>query len=126
MEKIDSLFLNFGLESRNLRLGLSTYGMNPFGNLSTNHSSWPVLLTIYNLSPWLCIKRKYMMLSIMIYGPIKLGSDIYVYLIPLIEDLKLLWDKGVDVDDSYFGEKFKMHAMLFLHNQQLSCIWYFG
>ncbi|XP_058751501.1 uncharacterized protein LOC131624571 [Vicia villosa] len=34
-----------------------------------------------------------------------------VYLSPLIEDLKLLWDKGVD--DAYSGERFKMRAMLF-------------
>ncbi|XP_050889050.1 uncharacterized protein LOC127094234 [Lathyrus oleraceus] len=40
-KKIDSLFQNFGLEPRNLRPGLATDGMNPFGNLSTNHSSWP-------------------------------------------------------------------------------------
>lgn len=68
-KKIDSLFLDFGLDSRNLRLGIATNGMNPFGNLTTNHSSWPVLLTIYNLSPWLCIKCKYMILSMMISGP---------------------------------------------------------
>ncbi|XP_045831587.1 uncharacterized protein LOC123922980 [Trifolium pratense] len=37
-KKIDSLFPNFGKESRNLRLGLATDGMNPFGNQSTNHS----------------------------------------------------------------------------------------
>ena len=51
--KIDGLrrliykeFLEFVKESRNLRLGLVTNGMNPFGNLSSNHSSWPVLLVI--------------------------------------------------------------------------------
>jgi len=29
----------FGKESRNLRLGLATDETNPFGNLSSNHSS---------------------------------------------------------------------------------------
>nr|KYP34267.1 hypothetical protein KK1_044801 [Cajanus cajan] len=38
-------------ESRNLRIGLATDGMNPYGNLSSKHSSWPVLLVIYNLPP---------------------------------------------------------------------------
>ena len=47
-KKIDSLFTNFGKESRNLRLGLATDGMNPYGNLSSQHTSWPVLLIIYN------------------------------------------------------------------------------
>lgn len=49
----------------------------------------------------------------MIFGSIQPVNDIYVYLSPLIEDLKLLWDKGVDFDNAYSGEKFKMHAMLF-------------
>ena len=40
-----------------------------FGNLSTNHSSWSILLMIYNLPPWLCMKQKYIMLSMMISGP---------------------------------------------------------
>jgi len=64
--------------------------MNPFGNLSSNHSSWPVLLVIYILPPALCMKRKYMMLSMMISSPKQLGNDIDVYLNPLIEDLKLM------------------------------------
>jgi len=38
-KKIDRLFPNFGKEARNLRLGLASDGMNPYGNLSTQHSS---------------------------------------------------------------------------------------
>lgn len=87
--------------------------MNPFGNMSTNHSSWHVLLMIYNISHWLCMKRKYMMLSMMISRSRQPGNNIYVYLSSLIGYLKLLWDKYVDVDDAYSGEKFKMHAILF-------------
>ena len=75
--------------------------------------SWPVLLLIYNLSSWLCMKRKYMMLSMMISCPKQLGNDIDVYLSPLIEDLRLLWEEGVDVDDAYTGDNFKLRAMLF-------------
>ena len=68
-KKIDGLYPDFGNEPRNLRLGLASDGMNPYGTLSTQHSSWPVLLVIYNLPPWLCMKRKYMMLFMMISGP---------------------------------------------------------
>jgi len=82
--KIDSLYLDFGKEARNLRLGLASDGMNPYGNLSTQHSSWPVLLVIYNFPPWLCIKQKYMILSMMISGPRQPGNGIDVYLSPLI------------------------------------------
>ncbi|XP_058769046.1 uncharacterized protein LOC131642899 [Vicia villosa] len=112
-KKIDSLFPNFGKESRNLRLGLSIDGMNLFGNRNTNHSSWPVLLMIYNLSPRLCMKRKYIMLLMMISGPKQLGNDIDVYLSPLIDDLRVLWEEGVDVFYAHSSEQFNMRAMLF-------------
>ena len=87
--------------------------MNPFGNLSNNHSSWLVLLVIYNLPPTLCMKCKYMMLCMMISGPKQPENDINVYLNPLIEDLKLLWNDGVDVFDAFKNESFRLHAMLF-------------
>ena len=112
-KEIDDLYPEFGKEKRNLRLGLATDGMNPFGNLSSNHSSWPVLLVIYNLPPSICMKRKYIMLSMMISGPKQPGNDIDVYLKPLIEDLKLLWEEGVDVFDAHSRDYFKMRAMLF-------------
>jgi len=103
-KNIDKEFPKFGKESRKLRFGLVTDGMNPFGNLCSNHSSWPVLLVIYNLPPALCMKCKYMMLSMMFFGPKQLGNDINVYLNPLIEDLKLLWNEGVDVFDAFKNE----------------------
>ena len=87
--------------------------MNPFGNLSTSHSSWPVLLMIYNLPPWLCMKRKYVMLCMMITGPRQPGNDIDVYLTPLVEDLRKLWVDGVDVFDASVGQTFRLRAMVF-------------
>jgi len=57
-KKIDSLFPEFESDPRNLRVGLATDGMNPYGNLSSKHSLWPVLVIIYNLSYWLCMKRR--------------------------------------------------------------------
>ena len=84
-KSIDRLHKTFGQEVRNLRLGLCTDGMKPFGNLISQYSSWPVLLVIYNLPPWLCIMNcKYIMLSLLISGPKQLGNDIDVYLAPLI------------------------------------------
>ncbi|XP_027915074.1 uncharacterized protein LOC114174430 [Vigna unguiculata] len=112
-KKIDSMFPNFSNDSRNIRFGLATDGMNPYGNLSSKHSSWPVLLVIYNLPPWLCMKRKYVMLSLMISGPRQPGNDIDIYLTPLVEDLKMLWEEGVDMFDGYTSDSFKLHAMLF-------------
>jgi len=111
-KKFDDEFTEFDKESRNIQLGLPTNRMNSFGNMSTNHSSWLVLLVIYNLPPGLCMKQKYM-LSMMISGSKQPGNDIDVYISPLIEDLKLMWDQGVEVFDGFSNETFKLHAMLF-------------
>ena len=49
--KIDIKFPDFGGEPRNIRLGLCTDGMNPYGNMSSRHSTWSVFVCIYNLPP---------------------------------------------------------------------------
>ena len=110
---IDTRYPDFGKEMRNIRFGLSSDGINPFGNMSSRHSTWPVLLCIYNLPTWLCMKRKYIMMSLLIQGPKQPGNDIDVYLAPLIDDLKTLWGEGVDVYDAYRKEHFQLRAMLF-------------
>ena len=50
-KSIDRVHKTFGDEERNLRLGLCTDGMNQFGNLSSQHRTWPAMLVIYNLPP---------------------------------------------------------------------------
>ncbi|KAL2905095.1 Protease HtpX-like protein 2 [Bienertia sinuspersici] len=110
---IDAIYRDFSKEERNLRLALSTDGMNPFGSLSSTHSTWPVILVTYNLPPSLYMKRKYMMLSLLISGPKQPGNDICVYLAPLIADLKKLWEQGVEVFDAHRNETFMLRAMLF-------------
>lgn len=111
-KSFDAKYPDFGNESRNLRLALSTDGMNPHGNLSTQHSTWPVVLAIYNLPPAVCMKRKYLMLSILISGPKQPGNDIDIYLAPLLDDLRLLWEEGVRVFDSFKNEYFILRATL--------------
>ncbi|GKA10964.1 CACTA transposable element [Tanacetum coccineum] len=100
-------------EPRNVRLGLAADGFNPFGNLSHSYSMWPVILTTYNLPPWLCMKESSFMLTLLIPGPKSPGKDIDVYLRPLIDDLKVLWAKpGVETIDVATGLKFNMRAMV--------------
>ncbi|GKC35601.1 hypothetical protein Tco_1047985 [Tanacetum coccineum] len=53
----DTKYPDFAAEPRNVRLGLAADGFNPFGNLSQSYSMWPVILTTYNLPPWLCMKE---------------------------------------------------------------------
>ncbi|XP_056683319.1 uncharacterized protein [Spinacia oleracea] len=111
--KINTDFPDFAREDRNLRLALATDGMNPFGGQSSSYSVWPVIMVIYNLPPELCMKRKYMMMSMLISGPKQPGNDIDVYLAPLIEDLKMLWDTGVEVFDASCNENFTLRAMVY-------------
>ncbi|KAL4580605.1 hypothetical protein LXL04_016805 [Taraxacum kok-saghyz] len=110
---INHEFEEFGDEIRNIRFGLSADGINPFRNMSSRHSTWPVLLCIYNLPPWLCMKRKYIMMSLLIQGPKQPGNDIDVFLAPLIEDMKKLWNSGVEVYDAYKKENFELRAMIY-------------
>ncbi|XP_074361820.1 uncharacterized protein LOC141702002 [Apium graveolens] len=84
--------------------------MLPEGNRS-DHSTWPVLLSIYNLPPWLCMKRKYIMLILLISRPNQPGNDIDVYLQPLIEDLQKLWH-GKEVYDAFKKESFILRGIL--------------
>ncbi|MBJ3415111.1 hypothetical protein JGB96_23555, partial [Salmonella enterica subsp. enterica serovar Derby] len=68
---------------------------------------------MYNIPPWLCMKRKYILISLLIQGPKQPGNDIDVYLAPLLEDLVTLWNEGVQVWDAYKRENFTLRAMLF-------------
>jgi hypothetical protein len=61
--------------------------MNLFGENRTMHNIWPVILAMYNLPTWLCHKRKYLILFILIQGPKQAGTDIDVFLEPLMEDM---------------------------------------
>jgi hypothetical protein len=76
----DLQYKPFGSESRNIRFALSTYRINPFGENRTMHNTWLVILTMYNLPIWLCHKRKYLMLSILIQGLKQPSTNIDVFL----------------------------------------------
>ena len=94
-KSFDSKYIEFSSKPRNVRLGLATDGFNPYGIMSSTYSTWPVILIPYNLPPWMCMKRSSFMLSLLIPGPTSPGNDIDVYLQPLVEELKELWDFGV-------------------------------
>ena len=89
--------------------------MNPFGEWSSSHSTWPVTLCMFNLPSWLCMKRKYMLMPLFIQGPKEPGNDIDVFLRPLVDELLLMWkDEGVRVWDEYKQENFNLRALLFV------------
>ena len=84
------MYLDFAKEPRNVKFALSTDGMNLFGDLNTSHSTWPMVLSSYNLPPWLSMKQKYLMVSNLIQGPTQPDNDVDVFLEPLMEDMATL------------------------------------
>jgi hypothetical protein len=112
---IDSVYPGFALEERNIRLGLALDGVNPFSNQSLSHSTWPVVLLNYNLPPWLVTKRFFLMLALLIPGKESVTSEnVDVYLAPLIEELKQLWEgiEAVDASAERVNRKFTLKAIL--------------
>lgn len=128
----------------NLSLVLSTDGLIRFGNFSTNHASWNILLINYNLSMWFCMKCKFMMSSMIILGMRQFGKNINVDLSPLIEYLRVLWKEYIKVDsmlfctindflayNSVFGHNVKGHKVCPIceidtcHKQQKNWIYFF-
>jgi len=89
-KSFDLEYPSFAEDSRNVRLGLASDCFNPFGNMSTSYSVWPVVLIPYNLPPWMCMKDSYFIISTLIMGPKAPGNDIDVYLQSLIDELKEL------------------------------------
>jgi hypothetical protein len=111
-KRFDEQHKFFSADPRNVRLGLASDGFNPFGMMSTSYSMWPVVLVPYNLPPWVCMKQPNFMLSLLIPGPNSPGNDIDVYLQPLIDDLKELWDVGIETYDASSSRNFQLHAAL--------------
>ncbi|XP_071676770.1 uncharacterized protein [Lolium perenne] len=113
--KIEREFKDFAADARNIRFGLSTDGMNPFGEQSYSHSTCPLTLCIYNIPHWLCMNLKLIMMPLLIQGPKQPGNDIDVYLRPLVDELLQLWGRpGVRVWDEHKEEEFDLRALLFV------------
>jgi hypothetical protein len=55
-------------EPRNVWLGCAMDGVNPYSNNSASHCTWPIMLVLYNLPPWLAIQKRHIMLSAIVPG----------------------------------------------------------
>lgn len=86
-DAINERWPDFSLEPYNLRLGLAADGINPYKNMSSTYSCWPIMLVVYNFPPSLCMTDEFTFLSMLIPGPKQPGNDIDVYLEPLIDEL---------------------------------------
>jgi len=89
-KSFELLHPEFSPNSRNVRLSLISNRFNSLENMSTSHSTWPVMLVPYNLPHWMCMKQTSFILSLIIPCPSSPGMGIDVYLQPLIEELQEL------------------------------------
>ena len=78
--------------------------------MSLSYSVWLVVMTVYNLPSWLYAKDPYKMLTLLIPSPNALRKDIDVFLRPLVDDLKELWEEGVVVRDAASKTSFRIWA----------------
>ena len=102
----DSKHLEFSSDPRNVKLGLAADGFNLFEIMSTSHSTWPIMLVSYNLPPRLCMKQSSLILSLVIPSPTSPGIAMDVYLESLVEELRELWNVGVQTYDASSKEVF--------------------
>ncbi|XP_052625778.1 uncharacterized protein LOC111885117 [Lactuca sativa] len=92
-QEFDKRYPKFANEPRNVRLGLAADGFNPFCNMNQSYKSS-------------------FMLILLIPGSKSPAKDIDVFLRPLVDELKMLWDEGVQMRDAATNTIFTMHATL--------------
>ncbi|XP_074342562.1 uncharacterized protein LOC141680162 [Apium graveolens] len=109
---MDARYSQFSSENRNIRLGLTADGFNPFRTMNTNHSTWPIVLVNYNLPPWLCMKPENLILSTLISGPDSPKNSIDVYMQPLVAELTELWNEGIQTYDAFTDQTFILRASI--------------
>lgn len=111
-KEFDRIHLDFAADPRNIKLGIATDGFNPFGNMSTSYSMWPVFVVPYNLPPWACMDQSNFMMSLLIPGPESPGKDFDVFMEPLVEELLQLWTGVPTYDALSPEEKFNLRAAI--------------
>ena len=59
---------HFKEEPCNLMISLAADGVNPFAQMKSIYTVWPIFVINNNIPPWLLIKREHIMLSMIIPG----------------------------------------------------------
>jgi hypothetical protein len=66
---------------------------NPYGLMAAPYTCWPVFVIPLNHPPDICFQRQNIFLSLII--PRHPGSDMGVYMEPVIDELVSAWEKEV-------------------------------
>ena len=130
----DNVDPTFGNDPWNTHFALAANGVNPFKQNRSTWSTWPVLLLNYNLPPWSCIKKFFVLLALLIPGKQLVTCEVFdLYLEPLVEELLELWEgvQAYDITKDVGHRVFRLRAMLlctihgtvggFLHQGFVAC-----
>jgi hypothetical protein len=111
----DNVDPTFRDDARNIHFALAADGVNPFKQTRSSWSTWPVMLLNYNLPPWLCMKKFFVMLALLIPGKDSVTSEVFdVYLEPLVEEIQQLWNgiSAYDITKDRGERTFNLRAVL--------------
>ena len=72
-------------------------GVNPYSLQNTNYYVWPVIVINNNIPPWLSVKNEHLMLALIVPCRRRV-INMDVYLQPLVDEMKELWD-GINAYD---------------------------
>jgi hypothetical protein len=67
-KEIEEKWSVFKDEPRNVRLSLAADGVNPFGEIRSIYSVWPIFVINNKIPPWMSIKREHIMLTMIVLG----------------------------------------------------------
>ena len=65
-KEIEETWSHFKEEPHNLKLSLGADDVNPYGDMRSVYSVWPIFFINNNIPPWMSIKREHIMLSIIV------------------------------------------------------------
>jgi hypothetical protein len=108
-QTVDRFDPKFARDPSSVHLGLLTDSFQPHSNDSHPYSCWPFFVMPYNLPPDKCLKEGFIFLALVILGPREPKKQMNIFLQPLFEELKKLW-QGVDAYDSHLRCRFTLRA----------------
>ena len=109
---LDASFPDFACEPRNVRLGLCTDGFSPFGHYGKTYSCWQIIVTPYNLPLWMCKKRQFKFIALLIPNLKIPKGNLDIYMQPLIKEIIQLWNEGIMTYDISLRQNFSMKVVL--------------
>jgi hypothetical protein len=108
-EALDHFDPEFSRDLRSVCIGLSMDGFQPHSRASSLYSCRLIFVMPYNLPCNKCLKQGFVFLALVILGPNEPRKQMNIFLHPLMEELKELW-QGVDAYVSHLKCQFNLHA----------------